>query len=304
MGGADPLALAVRFGLYFILGVGFGVPLFTLYTPHGDRKALRPTLVGSAIAGAVLSIAGIVLLAASMAGVDVAAVDAAAVRAILALPGIGTAWIIRMVALLSLVVAAIAIRGQRRLAVIGTAAAGTALASLAWTGHGNISGGFWAPVHLGADIVHLLAAGAWLGALLALLALVGRPAHRVSGDHVAQTHVALAGFSIIGSVMCGLIVVSGLVNSWTVIGLDNLGTLFTTIYGWLFISKLTLFTVMLGLAAANRFGLTPALERAAGDPSRQMQALRTSLLVETSAAILILALVAWLGLLAPPGSMG
>ena len=44
---------------------------------------------------------------------DVAAVDAAAVRAILALPGIGTAWIIRMVALLSLVVAATMARQLR-----------------------------------------------------------------------------------------------------------------------------------------------------------------------------------------------
>jgi len=304
MAGADPLALAVRFGLYFVLGLGFGLPLFTLFTPRGGGRALRATLAGTAIAGVVLSVASIILLAASMTGVDVMAVDAAAVRIILTMPGIGTAWIFRMAALLLLVVAAVAIRGQRLLAVVGTAAAGTALASLAWTGHGNISEGLWAPVHLGADIVHLLAAGAWLGALLALLALVGRPAHSVGRDHVAETHGALAGFSIIGSVIVGLIIVSGLVNSWTVIGIDNLGALVTTIYGWLFIAKLTLFTAMLGLAAANRFRLTPALERAAGDPSRQMKALRTSLVIETSAAVLILALVAWLGLLAPPGTMG
>jgi putative copper resistance protein D len=62
---------------------------------------------------------------------------------------------------------------------------------------------------------------------------------------------------------------------------------------------------MLGLAAANRFRLTPALERVigTGDTKSAIGALRKSLAIETGAAIAILALVGWLGTLEPPNSM-
>lgn len=61
---------------------------------------------------------------------------------------------------------------------------------------------------------------------------------------------------------------------------------------------------MLLLAADNRFFLTPALAAAlkVGDGSSAVRSLRRSLLIESSCAIAILALVAWLGLLAPPAS--
>jgi putative copper resistance protein D len=66
----------------------------------------------------------------------------------------------------------------------------------------------------------------------------------------------------------------------------------------------TLFLVMLVLAAANRFRLVPALEAAidAGDNRRARDAMRRSLLLEIGCAVAILALVAWLGTLEPPGT--
>src|SRR3546814_14315017 len=56
-------------------------------------------------------------------------------------------------------------------AVLGTisVAAGGGLSSLAWSGHGAATEGGAGMVHLGADILPLLAAGAWVGALPALL---------------------------------------------------------------------------------------------------------------------------------------
>src|SRR3546814_12018793 len=54
---------------------------------------------------------------------------------------------------------------------------GVALTSLAWTGHGAMDQGSIGWVHLSADIVHLLAAGAWIAAILALGTLLLR-AHR------------------------------------------------------------------------------------------------------------------------------
>lgn len=65
---------------------------------------------------------------------------------------------------------------------------------------------------------------------------------------------------------------------------------------------------MLALAAANRWRLTPALAAAVpgtdtdnvdADPDLAIAAMRRSLIIEASAALAILALVAWFGTLEP-----
>ncbi len=159
--------------------------------------------------------------------------------------------------------------------------------------------------HLIADIVHLLAAGAWIGALAALGALLCRPASAMSGDHLRLTHRALEGFSLIGTVIVALIVVSGLVNSWILVGPAHLLSMGTMLYGQLLVAKLALFGIMLGLAAANRFRLTPAFSLAikGGGTLPTIGQLRLSVICETIAALAILGLVAWLGTLEPPMSM-
>jgi putative copper resistance protein D len=100
------------------------------------------------------------------------------------------------------------------------------------------------------------------------------------------------------------IVVTGLINSWFMVGIGNLSSLATTLYGQLLLTKLALFAVMLALAALNRFRLTPAFEHsiAAADHRGALGALRKSLAFETACVTAILALVALLGTLAPPAS--
>jgi putative copper resistance protein D len=58
---------------------------------------------------------------------------------------------------------------------------------------------------------------------------------------------------------------------------------------------------MIALAALNRFHLSPLLERSVqnGEYSVAASALRRSLAFELSMAIVIVALVAWLGTLSP-----
>ena len=46
------------------------------------------------------------------------------------------------------------------------------LASLAWAGHGGATPGRPGDLHLAADMLHLLAAGAWLGTLIPLALLL------------------------------------------------------------------------------------------------------------------------------------
>ncbi len=119
-------------------------------------------------------------------------------------------------------------------------------------------------------------------------------------------HDALARFSGLGSLIVAAIVVSGLVNSWFLVGPTRLEGLWMTFYGRLLLVKLALFAGMLGLAAVNRFRLTPALGGALGhsvDPAGAIKALRASVGLELTAGITVLAAVAWLGTLAPPASL-
>src|SRR3546814_5037416 len=67
----------------------------------------------------------------------------------------------------------------------------------------------------------------------------------------------------------------------------------------LMLAKIVLFLGMLVMAAANRFRLTPGLERAIErrDHAQALSTLRRSLALETTVAVMILGLVAWLGTL-------
>ena len=296
--------IAVRFGVYAAITVSFGLSAFTLYSlPEHEREGAfdrRGWLIASAVAGLLLSAVWLVLLASSMADVAPWPVDRAAIDALLTGSAIGTAWKVRMVALL---IAGLAATRMQWLPVL-VISSGVALATLAWTGHGAVDEGVVGWVHLSADILHLVASAAWVGALVGLVLLVSRPVARIDRDHLGLTHRALHGFGAVGTIVVGSIVVTGLINSWLMVGIGNLASLPTTLYGQLLITKLALFAVMLGLASLNRFRLTPALERAIADADHRgaIGALRRSLAFETVCVTMILALVAWLGTLAPPAS--
>lgn len=300
--------IAVRFALYGVLGSLFGLSAFGLYRlrtgKRGDALALKPWLVALALLGLALSAVQLALLAASMMGAPAWPVDREAVAMLLTGSALGAAWKARMAALLVAGLAAVAAGRAAWLGVVAITA-GVALSTLAWTGHGAAGEGAPGWAHLVADLLHLLASGAWVGALLGLVLMVTRPAARVDAAHLTLTHRALHGFGLVGTIVVGAIVVTGLVNSWMLIGPGNVPELGATLYGRLLVAKLALFAAMLGLASLNRFRLTPAFERsiAAADHAGALGALRASLAVEAACAVVILALVGWLGTLEPPGSM-
>ena len=309
----DTLTIGIRFALYVNLMLLFGLPLFGLYALksgerlHGNVLPLRALAIWLSATGIALSVLSIFAMTAAMAGVALLAVDRASVSMMISETPMGRAWAVRMAALFGTLIIAIAM-GRRKTPtwlVLVSLGSATALASLAWTGHGAASEGVAGTRHLIADIVHLLASGAWIGALAALGALLFRPARAMSDDHIRLTHRALEGFSLIGTAIVALIVVSGLWNSWILVGPEHLLSMRSTLYGQLLIAKLALFGVMLVLAAANRFRLTPAFNQAIKDGGTlaAITRLRRSLIFEVSAALLILGLVAWLGTLEPPMSM-
>ena len=300
--------IVVRFGVYLTLAALFGLSAFSLYglraRERGNALALRAWLVGSAALGLLLSAVWVVLMASSMAGTPLWPIDREAIGALLTGSAIGAAWKLRMVALVGAALAALLAAGRGVWLGVVALCSAVALGTLAWTGHGAMDDAPVGWVHLIADILHLVASGAWVGALLGLILLVSRPAARVDAAHLSLTHRALHGFGAIGTALVGTIVVTGLVNGWMLVGIGNVASLPTTLYGQLLIAKLALFVAMLGLASLNRFRLTPAFERsiAGDDHTRAFAALRASLAIETACVVTILGLVAWLGTLAPPAS--
>ncbi|MEH3108471.1 MAG: relaxase domain-containing protein, partial [Sphingomonas fennica] len=86
-------------------------------------------IAGLAAGGILLSIAGLVVLAAAMAGVSPDAVDRATIVMVLGATVAGTAWILRIVALTAVLALA------RHPLAAGLAGA-VALATLGWSGHG------------------------------------------------------------------------------------------------------------------------------------------------------------------------
>jgi putative copper resistance protein D len=98
----------------------------------------------------------------------------------------------------------------------------------------------------------------------------------------------------------GTIIVTGVANYLFIVG-PTLLEVVTSTYGVLLLVKILLFACMIGLASLNRFYLSPSLERSvkAGDYSLAASVLRKSIVIESTCAVVIVCLVAWLGTLSP-----
>lgn len=307
----DLAGVAVRFALYLDLMLASGLAAFTLIAPAGTARTvpLRAVLVVFGCLGLVLSAGGLLVMTAAMAGTTLEQIDRETLTMIVDETPYGAAWTIRMIALLLAVGSASSIRDAGSApAGIATSAAAFALAvaTLAWGGHGAMSEGGLGILHVAADIAHLLAAAVWMGSLMGLVLLVARPVTRIDAGHLDLSWRALHGFSRTGTAAVAIIVVTGVVNGWLIVGPDSLPHLTSTLYGQLLLAKLGAFAAMVGLASLNRIRLTPALRSAtaSGTARRELGALRLSLALEAVLGIAILALVAWLGTLEPVAASG
>ena len=108
-------------------------------------------------------------------------------------------------------------RHKRRAAA--WAGLGVALGTLAWPGPAAVTEGTAGTIHRLADGLHLLAAGAWLGALAVLVTLLF--AHIEDERSVAAARSALAGFAVAGSIIVASIVTTGLINVWMIVGVEG-----------------------------------------------------------------------------------
>ena len=307
---SDSVSIALRFGLYVDLMLLFGLALFGLYSLKGQERRsgavlpFRSMLVGTTVLGVLFSVASMVVMASAMSGESDFAELRPHIEMMVFETDVGLAWTVRAVAL---VVGGLAVMFNQRAPgislLIASAAGGIALASLAWNGHGAMDEGSQRYWHFITDILHLLAAGAWLGALIAF-ALLARINSLQSEERIRLLVRAVKRFEWVGAVIVVVITVTGIVNYLFIVG-PELDVVFLSTYGILLFIKVGLFAGMLVLAALNRFQLGPLLERSLRDRQYRVaaNALRRSVVVEWVAAVLIVGLVAWLGTLSPEMEM-
>jgi putative copper resistance protein D len=166
------------------------------------------------------------------------------------------------------------------------------LTSLAWIGHAGATPGLAGQFHLAADALHLMAVGAWIGGLppLAMLLACARRSNEPGWTSVAAA--AIRRFSLLGVVSVGVLLATGIVNTWYLLG--TVGNLIETDYGRLILLKIGLFAAMVGIAAVNRFHLTPRLAAVGA-----MRRLSRNSLAETALGLAALLLVGALGTMQP-----
>ena len=298
--------IALRWLQYSGAVVLMGVPLFLLYSfGSNGRPAVawtRPTLIAAAIALALASLAGLLAQTAVMAGSLSEAMKPSSLTFMVTGMALGKAYAVRALVSLLALGLILTLKPGRSLWLLAGTLGAVATASFAWTGHGASTedAGRW--LHLGADVVHLLAASVWLGALASFVFLL---AGRTEPDDPA-IHTALARFSGLGTVAVTLLVVSGMVNTAFLVGPPRPEASGAAAYVALLVVKLLLFGLMAVLASDNRYRLVPALGSmlAKGeDPRSALLDLRRSVVTETVAGGALLAVVAVMGTLPPPASL-
>lgn len=289
-----------------------GLAAFNLYALNriereGDVAfSARNIFRGLTLLGTFASVAGMLMVAAAMDGVGILSVRAEMIWMLLSETDIGTAGVVRVsVLILALLLCLTDKLTPTALSVSVGLLASTALASLVWTGHAGATEAALGALHRVSDIVHMIAAALWLGGIAGFAMMLRPPADGLWGDRLKTAHRSLDHFAKVGTVSVALIVITGLINSFILVGPERLALLFTTTYGQLLLAKLGLVGVMLALAAQNRWHLTPQLgiDLEMGGTVDAVTALRKSMAMEGAAALLILGLVAWLGQLEPPAGM-
>ena len=181
-------------------------------------------------------------------------------------------------------------------AALATLAA-SILGSLAWAGHAAGTPGLAGDGHMVVDVLHLVAAGAWIGGLVPLALLFAAARGATDPAVAAAARATTLRFSTLGVIAVGTILVTGLVNTYLLVG--SLQALVATDYGRLLLVKIGVFAVIFCIAALNRLRMTRRLseDRTAG---RARQQLRRNSLIEAALGLLILVIVGALGTL-PPG---
>jgi copper resistance protein D len=216
----------------------------------------------------------------------------------------GNDWLLRFVCgciLAVLCVPLLSASGTKSFWLKATAviAAACLAGSLAWAGHANGGQGLEGIIHPAADFLHLIAAAAWVGALVPLIMLLSMSGD--DADTLAIARTATLRFSTLGIASVATLLLTGSINTWYLVG--SVPALTESAYGRLLLIKLALFLAMVGIAAFNWSQLTPRLIQNANGAAAQKArwSLRRNAAIEALFGAGVIGIVAVLGTL-PPAS--
>jgi copper transport protein len=282
-GAVNGLIWLARIGVYLGLFVGVGGAFFTCWiglTRAGSGLIHIALVTGLVSAAAALGLQGLDLLDLPPGSLLTAAPwkAAAATSLFQSLSIAGVAMMSGIAALRS----GGARTGQTLSAV---ALAGVGL-SLAASGHAATAPPQWLTAP--AVFLHGVGVAFWVGALAPLAAMAWRPEPLLP---------VLNRFSHAAIFVVAMLVLTGL--ALAVVQLESPGALFDSQYGIILSIKAALVVALLGLAALNRFRLTPAL---AINP-QNTRPLRRSILADCIIAVSVLAVVAGWRFTPPPRAL-
>lgn len=233
----DLIMIVIRFLLYLDLMVIFGLPFFQIYGISGVRHEtynltnFRSFITFAVVTGIILTGINMLLVSNAMSGVtDLRELSIHVIEMVIEETDVGISWIVRLCALFTTLGALFLYTNKRVLScLLMTMSGGVALATLAWGGHAVMHDGLHYYLHLLSDLTHLVAAGAWTGALVAFAILLMR-----RNEHNAQSVIvisdSLAKFATAGTVIVVALILSALVN-YLYIAEGNLTPLFNSSWG-------------------------------------------------------------------------
>lgn len=255
-----------------------------------DAWFWRVTIVG-AVVTLLSGVSLLLAVTANMAGSAAAALDPATIGTVLFDTSFGHVWCWRLLFAFLLMGACLAPLARRRMPAILVLSL-LLLVSLGWVGHAVEGQGVTRLVHQINQMVHLLAAGLWLGGLVPLTWLLGQARSPSGAAWISVARDVVPRFSQMGYAAVALLAATGAINTFLLVG--SIEALTGTPYGRLLSLKILLFSVMVVLALINRFRLLPRLRREPAS-SAPIAALARSVLFEQALGFAVLAVVSVLG---------
>lgn len=296
----------LRFTQYALLLGLFGWSAFWilgLQSLHWLKFERQPVFFAilTALAAQVASSALMLISIAAMMGVSVVALDGPMIEMMIFGTDMGYAFIART----GLLVVALAflLTIKRRVALVFAAGCfGSALVTLAWSGHAAASEGGVGLVHRLNNGIHLIGAGLWFGAIGWFLFLTFQCRQDPDGIRAQAVLREMHAFAPLGVALVAVVAFTGTINSHLIFGVQNLAMTLYSSYGILLAMKLALVAAMVGFGAHHARVSRSAsrrIEGVASGSARTFSALRRTLLAEFLLGIFVTGLVAVLGTMSP-----
>lgn len=286
----------------------FGTSLFPFYCRIAgasrtlDKEApaissrLNLVLVWASILGLCTAVIWLALEAGEMGEGVKDILNPSAIMTVLTGTTFGHVWQFHLVLSVITVAAACLPSFDRHRIVVVLVPAALLLVSQAWVGHAVMEQGTARVVHLTTQVIHLIAGSAWIGGLVPVGFVLRRARKNEGHSWTLFAIQALQSFSIVALISVIMILLSGLVNCWFLVG--SFKGLVGTTYGRVLVAKLALFLDILVFAAINRFILLPRLD-AGANSRRTMYALFWTVTAEQGLGLAVLSVTSILGSLSP-----